>query len=313
MAKKSINTIRAEKNTNIRLFEGSTKIDDKRYKRILEINNNLLVDAFIFELFLRNDNFKLIYDNCYSSTYFIKDNPALFTYQSEHYQELIKRYKKEFSSFGYNVLNVLVFISLTIAKEHSINCDSFPKDGYLKLNPLMFNFILDDNYPIHDTYYNDEENINILNFLQTYEEDCTIYTYNFNYPKHNMFKQKSINANINLYEDKKEQLKELDRLKKLIVGINHSKEITNINTIQEEIEKFVNKQKQEGILIYLYYYDCSKKGMKPTSIHELTEEYIKDLDLPSTLKAKLTSKKDNRTLTNYIKEIDTFFNKLNLI
>lgn len=261
-----------------RHFEESKKLNDYTYQKINYYNEESFTHYILLEFYLRIDDFKELYDECYK--HIEKDFRTSKKFTLGGYKELNDKASK-FSKYGYDIFDITLHIYQELCIKNIIN----PKNMYTTDSGFISTNIFYENSTL-SIATKDKLQIKYDSFEQEiYEKDGSgytkefnefykkfeIYKFNYNAPINKHFIEKnSINLNFFLSPSDKDNTYQIEHLYKLIKDLNKDN--------NDEIKTFCKLSKID-IITYFYVYDLNIKNIKSSKIKEHTQKYMESIDI----------------------------------
>lgn len=288
-----------------KIFNDSPKFDDYVYQRMHFYKEETFIHYILLEFYLRIENFKTIYKECYKN---ISDEfETSKSFPLNGYQEL-KKYSNEFQKYGYDIFEITKYIHQELCLKNIIQ----PENPYLKKEEFSLKNIFNEN---SISYTPSQNKIQIIDNpftkgtknkdgsdTQEYKnfiEEFNIYRFNYDIPTNKHFlKDNSINVNLFLSPLDKENDIQIKHLYNLIKEFNDNN--------MDEYKSFCKLSKIE-IIMHFYVYDLSKKKIPSSKIKDFTKNYVTSNDFIERIKHAET-KID--AITNKLEDIKSKISKL---
>ena len=275
-------------------------IDDTSYLRILDYKKEHLFEGVVFELLLRNDNFNELYNRLFNHLKLFRQKSSInpdvlikgientkfegkdadleeamhiMLLNSDKCNSIVKLLNNK---YGYNYTSLIKFISYLQDRYYNLNnskCPQLKEIGFIKENILEK--ALEEEHPLFTLLENANINDEFYNFTTNF--DIERYKYISGIPENIKFKKYTVNFEIKLHTSKKEQDKELERIKKYLDSLKKEPQYMNKNDLSFRIEQYTNNHKETNlhILNHFYCYDMMKSNLDANTIKKLTTEYLK--------------------------------------
>lgn len=264
-----------------KLYKSSLKIDDDLYLRIINYKPEELTNNIFFELHLRIDEFKELYDKYYlyiNDQISAKGHVSISCMKTLSYEDIFKKY-------GYNLGDIKIYImnSISLVKKQI---------KYKKENL----YISDASSPNEYDFYRKNKKTDLeKKEYDLYMSDFDIYSYEYFVPTSKYFNsQNSINVNIMLNPKESTNILQLENILNLI---------REKNDVETNISKLL-LMSQIKISLCFYIYDLNKQGIPESFIKEFTKIYIDNKE--QLFKNNTAEIKSNKEINNIITEYNKF-------